>query len=449
MGALITIFGRRHSFPTVLTWSFLILIIIGGLLLALPVSSTTGHPTALSDSLFVSTSAVCVTGLTTVTTATHWSFFGQVVLISLVEVGGLGFMTFAVMLSNMMRQRMGLGARMLTQEALNLDHPSQLRVVKLIIRLSLLIQLGGALLLFCDFGPRYGLAKGLWFSIFHTIAAYCNAGFDLFGPSLVGLNNDPYVLMVIAGLICMGSFGFLVWRDLLTYRVRHRLTLHTRLSLVTGGIILLASIVGFLITERDLSQFSRHLNGAQRFFNTIFLAVTPRTAGFFSVPYTKITSAGIILTIILMFIGGTPGSTAGGVKTTTISILAISSVATFRGRDATFQHRRFTQNNIMRAMTLFFTAITLILVATVILTMTQPLPQHGGITEAVFEATSAFGTVGLTLGLTPHLNLLGKIVIMALMFIGRVGIYTFMYTLFKTQSPRHTFRYPEEGIMIG
>lgn len=446
---MITIFGRRQSFPTVLTFSFLFLIIVGGLLLSLPVSSTTGQATHLSDAMFVSTSAVCVTGLTTVTTATHWSFFGQVVLISLVEVGGLGFMTFAVMLSNMMRQRMGFGARMLTQEALNLDHPSQLRVVGLIIRLSLLIQLCGALLLFADFGPRLGFWKGLWFSVFHTIAAYCNAGFDLFGPSLVGLNNDPYVLMVIAVLICMGSFGFLVWRDLLTYRERHRLTLHTRLSLTTGGIILLVSIIGFLISERNLGQFSHQLNGVQRFFNTIFLAVTPRTAGFFSVPYTKLSSAGIILTVILMFIGGTPGSTAGGVKTTTIGILAISSFATFRGQDATFAHRRFTQSNIMRAMTLFFSAITLIIVATLILTMTQPLPHHGGVIESIFEATSAFGTVGLTLGLTPHLNLLGKIVIMALMFIGRVGIYTFMYTIFQRHPQTHTYHYPEEGIIIG
>lgn len=151
----------------------------------------------------------------------------------------------------------------------------------------------------------------------------------------------------------------------------------------------------------------------------------------------------------MMFIGGTPGSTAGGVKTTTVGILAISSVATFRGRDATFSHRRFTDENVKRAMTLFFTAITLILVASLILTITQPLPKQGGVVEAVFEAVSAFGTVGLTLGLTPHLNLIGKVVIMALMFIGRVGIYTFMYSIFKTQPNRHTYHYPEEEIIIG
>lgn len=440
---------RRLSFPTVLTVSFLLMILIGSSLLMLPIAGAHGQATDFIDALFVSTSAVCVTGLTTVTTATHWSFFGQVVLAILVEVGGLGFMTFAVMLANLMRHRLSFGARMLTEESLNLDHPSQLRVIRLIIRLSLLIQLGGAALLFCDFGPRFGWAKGLWYSVFHAVTAYCNAGFDLFGPSLVGLNHDPFVLMVIALLICAGSFGFLVWRDILTYHRRHRITLHTRLALVSGGLILGLSIIAFLISEHNLSQFSDRLNAGQRLANTIFLAVTPRTAGFFSVPYPQLSTAGLIITIVLMFIGGTPGSTAGGIKTNTVAVLFLQCIATFRGQEASFHHRRFAREDVTRALTLFVSAIGLLLLAVLILAMTQPLPTHDGVTAVIFEAVSAFGTVGLTLGLTPHLTILGKLIIILLMFIGRVGLYTFMFSIFHNHSTTHTYCYPKERIIIG
>lgn len=367
----------------------------------------------------------------------------------LVEIGGLGFMTFAVMLSNFAHQRMSLGARMLTEEALNLHHLSQLRVVQLIIRLSLIIQLVGAALLFIALEPSLGVKKGIWYSLFHSAAAYCNAGFDLFGPSVEQLNNNPYILTVFMLLIGAGSFGFLVWRDLLTYHIRHKITLHTRFALTVGLIILVLSIIGFLFSEQNLKQFSSSLNGVDRFFNTLFLAVTPRTAGFFSVPYTKLSTAGIVITIILMFIGGTPGSTAGGVKTSTIGILFLQSIGTFTGKEPAFSHRRFTRDNINRALTLFFSAILLIILATLLLTMTQPSLGHNGVTKAVFEAVSAFGTVGLTLGLTPHLNLFGKIIIMALMFIGRVGIYTFMYSIFKSHPSKQSYRYPEEEIIIG
>ena len=319
----------------------------------------------------------------------------------------------------------------------------------MIIRLSLIIQLIGAILLFIVLKPRLGIGKGIWYSIFHSVTAYCNAGFDLFGPSLEQFANNPYFLTIIMLLISAGSFGFLVWRDLLTYHIHHKLSLHTRFALTVGIIILILSIVGFLISEQNLKQFDGSLNGVQRFFNTLFLAVTPRTAGFASIPYTKINAAGIVITIILMFIGGTPGSTAGGIKTSTIGILFLQSKGTFTGKEAAFSHRRFTHNNINRALTLFCSAILLIIFATLLLTMTQPLSSHNGIVEAVFEAVSAFGTVGLTLGLTPHLNLFGKIIIIALMFIGRVGIYTFMYSIFKSHPAKQSYRYPEEEIIIG
>lgn len=254
---------------------------------------------------------------------------------------------------------------------------------------------------------------------------------------------------MIALLICLGSFGFLVWSDLLTYHHTHRLSLHTQLALTSGAIIIVVLIIGFLLSDHNLAQFSKSLTSGQRFANTIFLAITPRTAGFFSIPYNRLSTTGLMITIILMFIGGTPGSTAGGIKTSTISLLALQSWATFRGKEPVFHHRRFTHENIFRALTLFFVAISLLLVSTLILLATQPLPSHEAITEVIFEVVSAFGTVGLTLGLTPHLTLLGKFIIMALMFIGRVGIYTFMYSLFRTEPVKERIKYPEEEIMIG
>ena len=358
-------------------------------------------------------------------------------------------MTFAVMLTNLLRRRISFTTRILTEKAMGLGHPLQVKLVFLVIRLSLIIQLAGSLLLWLDFGPRYGWFKGLWYSIFHTIAAYCNAGFDLFGSSLVGLNQYSYVFMVIALLICLGSLGFLVWSDLLAYHHTHRLSLHTQLALTSGAIIIVASVIVFLLSDHNLSQFSNSLTGGQRFSNTIFLAITPRTAGFLSIPYNHLSMTGIIITIVLMFIGGTPESTASGINTSTISLLALQSWATFRGKELVFHHRCFAQENIFRALTLFFVAISLLLVASLVLLATQPLPRHEAITEAMFEVVSAFGTVGLTLGLTSYLTLLGKFIIIALMFIGRVGIFTFMHSLFRTEPSKESIKYPEEEIIIG
>nr|WP_220476768.1 potassium transporter TrkG [Limosilactobacillus fastidiosus] len=426
------------------------IIFIGTILLSLPIATRSGHSCDFMTAIFTSTSATCVTGLTLVTTATYWSFFGQIVIMILMEVGGLGFMTFAVMMSLLIHQRMRMSTRLLTQEALNLEHLSQLNVVNLIIRLSIIIQIAGMGLLFIDFYPRYGLKKGLWFSIFHSISAFCNAGFDLTGNSLEDYANDPYMLTIMASLIIAGSFGFLVWQDLLRYPKRHRLSLHTHLVLRTGVVLFLISLVVYFLTEHNLSQFSGELSYPKRLINTVFMAITPRTAGLITVPYTKLSAAGISTTIILMFIGGAPGSTAGGIKTTTIGLLTLQSIATLRGqRETTFAHRRFTDKNVFRALTLLFVAFAILMVAILILVETQALPPHDSLTYVTFEATAAFGTTGISLGITPSLNFVGKIVIMFLMFIGRVGIYTVMYSILNAQPKQREYKYPKEGVLIG
>lgn len=447
---MIEIFNHKYSFPKLLTWGFLAIILLGTILLSLPIATRTGHSDDIMTAFFTSTSATCVTGLTLVPTATYWSFFGQVVIAILMEVGGLGFMTFAVMMSLLIHQRMRMSTRLLTQEALNLDHLSQLNVVNLIIRLSIIIQVAGMGLLFIDFYPRYGLKKGLWFSVFHSISAFCNAGFDLTGNSLENYAKDPYMLTVMAVLIITGSFGFLVWQDLLQFPKRHHLSLHTHLVLRTGAVIFVISVLVYFLTEHNLGQFSRGLSYPQRIFNTIFMAITPRTAGFVTIPYTKLSAAGISTTIILMFIGGAPGSTAGGIKTTTIGLLTLQSIATLRGRrDTVFAHRRFTDENVFRALTLLFVAFAILMISILLLVETQALPRHDSLTYVTFEATAAFGTTGISLGITPSLNFVGKLIIMFLMFIGRVGIYTVMYSILNAQPKQREYRYPKEGVLIG
>lgn len=223
---------------------------------------------------------------------------------------------------------MRLSTQLLTQEALNLDHLSQIRVVYLIIKLSLLVQKIGAIFLTFDLVPKYGLKRGLWLSIFQAISAFCNAGFDLFGNSLGNFKNDPYFLIVTAILIIAGSFGFLVWQDILEYKRSRRMSLHTKLALRTGGLLVFLSIIVYLITEKNLGQFASEMSPVNRFINTIFMAITPRTAGLTTFPYDHLSSAGISYTTILMFIGGAPGSTAGGFKITTIDLIALQSIAT-------------------------------------------------------------------------------------------------------------------------
>ena len=447
---MIEINKHRYSFPKLLTLGFLVVIAIGTVLLLLPCSTASSLHTSFMTAFFTSTSATCVTGLTLVSTATHWTLFGQTVIALLMEVGSLGFMTFAVMMSLMIRRRVRMSTRLLTQEALNLDNLSQLNVVYLIIKLSLLIQVCGAVLLFFDFYPRYGLGKGIWFSIFHSISAFCNAGFDLFGNSMENYLNDPYMICVLAVLIVAGSLGFLVWKDLLNYHKYHHLSLHTQLALRTGAVIFVLSFIVYFVTEHNLAQLSSQISYPQRLLNTLFMAITPRTAGLVTFPYTKLSAAGISLTIMLMFIGGTPGSTAGGVKTTTIGLLATQSIATLRGqRDTNFAHRRFTQSNINRALTLFFVALCIVMLANLLLVETQDLPKHDSLGYVTFEVLAAFGTTGISLGITQSLNLFGQLVIMSLMFIGRVGIYTVMFSIFNAQPNVKSYRYPEESVLIG
>lgn len=451
VGSLMQKHSYKLSLPKLLTIGFVTIILIGSILLKLPMASRPGVTTHYIDALFTATSATCVTGMTTVNTIAHWSLFGQLVIMVLVEIGGLGFMTFKVLLFSMLRRQPTLTTRALVKESLSLESLADVKTVtRYVIGLSLAIQMIGVVLLSFDLVPRYGWIKGIYYSIFHSVMGFCNAGFDLFGNSLENFGNDPYVIFILSILIVAGGLGFLVWRDILLWPHRHRVSLHTKISLTTSATLTTGATIIFWFTEHGMAKMLGHADTWARMVDTFLLAVSPRTAGLQVMPYTSVSMAGIIITMMLMFIGGTPGSTAGGVKTTTIGILWLQSWAALRGReDVEFAHRRFTRANIYRASMLVFVSTIVVVIAVILLSIFETIPKGQGLEYIMFEALSAFGTAGMTMGLTSDLTIPGKVIIMALMFIGRVGLFTVMYTILNADRNKKHYSYVEESVMIG
>lgn len=440
------------SVPQMIVMGFAGLILVGALLLMLPISSQSGEWTPFIDALFTTTSATCVTGLTTLNTAEHWTFFGQVIIIGLIEIGGLGFMSIPILFYFISRKKISLSTRLVLRDSLNMESSGEVSLMRYIFKTAFLIQFLGALCFAIDFVPRYGWAKGLWFSLFHAISSFCNAGFDLFGDSMVGFQNNPWVLSIVMGLIIAGGLGFLVWYDLMGLRKKQRMTLHSKIALMMTGSLLLFGTLGFVVTEHFGNSLVASDNVVNRFFNTLFMAVTPRTAGYYSIDYFQMTHAGLILTIVLMFIGGTSGSTAGGLKTTTFGVLLLKVRSIFKGqKHAVFGERTIRDEAVNRALTLFFITLSLCILATMILSVTETIPDVDqlGLEYIAFEVISAFGTVGLTMGLTPDLTLVGKVIIILMMFIGRVGIMTVVFSMLGRSRQDTNFKYPEETVMIG
>ncbi|MBO0411613.1 Trk family potassium uptake protein [Enterococcus hulanensis] len=428
-------------------------ILLGSLLLTLPVFTRSGEETPFIDALFTATSATCVTGLTTLTTSEHWNMGGQLIILVLIEVGGLGFMMMPFIFFAVMKKKVGLVTRIILSESLNLDDLSGvIKLMYYILRFAIGFQLVGAILLAVDFIPSYGLAKGVWYSIFHSISAFCNAGFDLFGDSLVGFQDNAYVLLVISGLIVAGGLGFIVWQDLMAFRKTRRLSLHSKLALTVSIGLLIFGTVVFYNSESGGRFIVSDTSPINRFANMLFMSVTARTAGYFSVDYGNVSQAGILFTIVLMFIGGTSGSTAGGLKTTTFGVLLIQTISMLKGRVHAEAFRRTIRPSVVsRALTLFFITLTLCIAVTMVMSVTEVLPRFRGIEYLLFETFSAFGTVGLTMGLTPSLSLMGKLLIIGLMYIGRVGILTvgFSLTLRLTKGNTGHYKLPEESVIIG
>ena len=441
-------FIKQMKPPQMIIFGFLFVILIGSIFLALPMSDQNGQATSYLDSLFMAVSATCVTGLAVVNTADHWNTFGQVIILIMVEVGGLGFMSFLVLLLNMTGQHPSFKSKMLIRDAYNFtSFNNGDKLVKSIVKLSLVTQLIGAVLLSLDFVPKFGWAKGIWFSVFHAVSAHSNAGFDLFETSLFQFKDNPYVLMIMSLLILSGSFGFIVWFDLINLHRIKKITLHSRLALTMTAILVVTGTI--LYSLLNIQEYNGH---PMTFFaQNFFLSITPRSGGFTFSNYNATSYASLVLTMVLMFIGGTSGSTAGGVKTTTFGVLVMNIRYIFSNRFKTIYHERQIPRRIIRRVyEIIFIYLAIIFSFSFVLLITENLPLNNGIEYVFFEVISALATVGLSLGLTPDLTAIGKILMMVLMFIGRIGIMTVIYALGShAKIDEELIRYPEEEIVVG
>lgn len=441
------LFKDKLNPPQVLALGFLSLILIGSVLLNLPIASTSGSPIGYVNSLFTSASAVCVTGLTVLNTAKDFTPFGQVVIITLIQFGGLGIMTLATVGYIIMGKKISFKERLMIKEQLNTESIQGIvKLMKKVIGYTLFLELMGSLLLALRFVPMFGLEKGLAFSIFHSISAYCNAGFDIFGDSLIIFQNDYYVLLILSLLIILGGLGFTVYADLLAKDKLRKLTLHSKVVLIMTGSLLAIGTLSFFLFERTNPGTLGTMNFPRKLANSIFQSVSPRTAGFYSVDMSSIRETTIFSMIMLMFIGGSPGSTAGGVKTTTFACLVLTTISVVKGEeDVNCLKRRLPFETIKRAVAIFLIGLAIVFSTAIILTITDSSFKF---INLLFESTSAFGTVGLTTGITDKLSTLGRLVITLTMYIGRVGPLTMAYA-FAKRNKKRDFRNAPGNLMVG
>ncbi|MDQ0090725.1 trk system potassium uptake protein TrkH [Paenibacillus anaericanus] len=438
----------KLSPPRILVFGFAAIIMVGALLLMLPIASTTGETLPFVDALFTATSATCVTGLIVVDTGTHFTTFGQVVIMLLIQVGGLGFMTMATLFTFALKRKISLKDRLVLQEAMNQNSMEGIvRLIRKVLMYSLVIESCAALVYSIRWAFDMPLGRAIYFGIFHSVAMFNNAGFDLFGGyrSLTMYVGDPIVNFVTMFLIVAGGIGFIVMSDLIDFRRRRRLTLHSKVVLtMTTALILIGALVIFVF-EFTNPKTLEPLNWGAKIWSAFFQSVTPRTAGANTLDIAALRQATQFFMIILMFIGASPGSTGGGIKTTTFTILVSAVFSMIRGReDLVLFKYRLAQERIFKAVTITMLSLFLVIVVSMILSTTEDV----SFLSILFEATSAFGTVGLTMGITGKLTLIGKIIISFTMFAGRLGPLTLAYAL-GPKKGKELYRYPEGKMIIG
>lgn len=439
----------RLNAVQVLAIGFALVILFGGIILSLPICSADGAYTNFLDSLFTSTSAVCVTGLVTIDTGTHWNTFGKIMIMLLIETGGLGFMSLSTFVAMLLGKKITLRERLLMQEAMNTFNIQGLvKMVRYVFGFTFTVQVFGAILLSIQFIPEYGLKRGIFYSIFHSVSAFCNAGFDLFGEykSLVDYSNNSLVLLTISSLIIIGGLGFAVSLEILNYRKRKRISTHSKIVLsVTAALIILGALFMLLVEYKNPETLA-NMGFKEKLLNAYFASVTPRTAGFNSISTDGMTMAGKLMTIILMFIGGASGSTAGGLKVTTFGVIVFTVISALKGREETEAFgRKFSKETVYKAFVLLSICMMLVLTVTMILTITEP---DKSFINLLYEATSAFGTVGLTAGVTQSITPVSKIVLLLTMYFGRVGPLTVILAVIHSKK-KSKIKYPEAKILIG
>jgi len=429
--------------------SFLLIIVAGALLLMLPVSSRSGRPTDFLTALFTAVSASCVTGLVLVDTYTHWSVFGQIVIIILIQIGGLGTMTVRILLAVFLKRNITLKSRNLLQESMNsLQIGGVVRLIKLALRGTLLFEAAGAVVMAFYFVPRLGVYRGIYYSIFHAVSAFCNAGFDLMGYqgeycSFVSAVDSPLINLPIMTLIVVGGLGFIVWADLWDKKWHvKKYHFHTKLVLSASAVLLFGGAVLFYLLERGGAMAELSVSG--KIYASFFASVTARTAGFNTIDLGAMSEGGKMLTIMLMFVGGSPGSTAGGIKTTSMAVILAYMAAYLKGKQGPEVFgRTISDETIKKAVTIFMLNLLLAMTAAIVICGLQELP----ILDVMFETFSAIGTVGMTTGITRQLGFAGRIVVMLLMYLGRVGSMSFAFAFSDRRAPK--VRLPEIEVPVG
>ena len=441
---------KKLTYTQIIVLSFAMLILLGTILLCLPFATAQGESTTPLNAMFTATSATCVTGLITYDTCTHWSLFGQIVIISLIQIGGLGFMVFISMFSIFLKKKIGVYERRLLMQAEgNLRLSGVIVLLKRILKGTFLIEGIGALILAFRFVPIMGLGQGVYNAIFHSVSAFCNAGFDLMGKyekfsSLTHFSEDPIVILTISALIIIGGIGFLIWSDIINLKTNFKkYSLHSKLVLSTTAFLLIVPFILFFSFEYN--GVLKELNLLDKITNAFFLAVAPRTAGFNAVNLSELSGSSEVITDLLMLIGGSPGSTAGGLKTTTFAVLILSMIAAARHNNHPEIFKRRLPDDALTQATAIFTIYIMASVAAIVAICAL---EKCEITSAAFEVFSAIGTVGATKGLTPTLCAASKIIIISLMFGGRVGGLTLMLSLAEKKENIPLDR-PQEKILIG
>ena len=430
--------------------SFIPVILLGTFLLCLPISSKTGEWTNFIDSLFTSVSATCVTGLIVFDTFTHWTVFGQIVILIMIQIGGLGLMTIITMISIFLRKKINMRERkMMMQSSGNTQIDGTLKLVKKIVGGTFIFEGIGAVLLAFRFCPQMGMLKGIYYSCFHAISAFCNAGFDLMGfrqpySSLTYYTNDYYVNIIIMSLIVIGGIGFIVWNDILKNKFHFsKYLLHTKIVLVTTAILLVAGGLGFFIFEYNGELSDKTV--PQKIVNAMFMSVTTRPAGFNTIDLSNLSDSGTLLSLILMLIGGSPGSTAGGLKTTTIAVVVIAVFAMAKGGDDinTFK-RRIVSDVVKQSAVIILIYLFAVMLSSMIICSVEGL----GMSQVLFETASAAGTVGVSKGITNQISAISKIILMIMMYGGRIGGLS-LVLVFGQRKPEAPVKRPTEQILIG
>lgn len=440
------------SATQIIALAFAGIILLGTLLLSLPFASRSGQTCGLFPALFTATSATCVTGLTLFDTWSQWSGFGQAVLLLLIEVGGLGFMSIASVVILMLRKKVGLKQRMVMAQAMSLnDMQGVVRLQRIVIFGSLGIQFAGALILFLRFLPAYGFRQAAVWGIFHGVSAFCNAGFDLFGvlapgQSVMPFNNDPVVLITLMLLITTGGLGFFVWEELLRVRSFKKCSVYTKLVLIATLLITLLGAGLVLVLEWNNPQTIGNMPTWQKILNAFFQTVTMRTAGFASVDQAGLTEAGKAVSMVIMLIGGSSGSTAGGLKTVTFVVLVLFIWAKARGKNTVHVFRRtIPEAKATDAMTIFFVMVLLAFFGGFFISATAPVAFADGL----YESISALATVGVTAGVTTVLGMPAQILLIAFMYFGRVGVLTISLGFLMGNKAEDRFRYADTNLLIG